>query len=75
MNGNIKVVASPADANSGIASVAFYLDGTRLGTVTSAPWLLWNTRKSTGGQHVLSAVATDRAGNSQTSASVTVTVR
>jgi hypothetical protein len=37
VNGNIKVVASPADANSGIASVAFYLDGTRLGTVTSAP--------------------------------------
>jgi hypothetical protein len=37
VNENIKVVASPADANSGIASVAFYLDGTRLGTVTSAP--------------------------------------
>jgi Chitobiase/beta-hexosaminidase C-terminal domain/Bacterial Ig domain len=37
VNGNIKVVASPADANSGIASVAFYRDGTRLGTVTSAP--------------------------------------
>jgi hypothetical protein len=37
VNGNIKVVASPADANSGIASVAFDLDGTRLGTVTSAP--------------------------------------
>jgi Chitobiase/beta-hexosaminidase C-terminal domain/Bacterial Ig domain len=33
VNGNIKVVASPADPNSGIASVAlaFYLDGTRLG--------------------------------------------
>jgi len=76
VNGNIKVVASPADANSGIASVTFYVDGSPLGTAASAPWQIpWNTKKSTRGQHVLSAVATDRAGNAQTSASVTVTVR
>jgi peptidoglycan/xylan/chitin deacetylase (PgdA/CDA1 family) len=76
VTGNIKVVASPADTNSGVASVVFYVDGSPLGTSTSAPWQIpWNTRKSTKGQHVLSAVATDRAGNTQTSASVTVTVR
>ena len=76
VNGNVKVVASPADANSGIASVTFYLDGSPLGTATSAPWQVsWNTKKSTRGQHVLSAVARDRAGNTQTSASVNVTVR
>jgi hypothetical protein len=30
-------LAAEPGTNSGIASVAFYLDGTRLGTVTSAP--------------------------------------
>ena len=76
VNGNIRIVASPADSNSGIASVAFYVDFTRLGTTTSAPWQIpWNTKKTNSGQHVLSAVATDRAGNTQASPSVTVTVR
>ncbi len=73
---NIKVVASPADADSGVASVKFYVDGLVLDTVTSSPWQTqWNTKKYTPGQHVLTAVATDRAGNTKTSASVTVTVR
>ena len=76
VNGNVKVITAPADADSGIASVVFYVDGSLLASATSTPWqVAWNTKKSTRGQHVLSAVATDRAGNSQTSASVTVTVR
>jgi peptidoglycan/xylan/chitin deacetylase (PgdA/CDA1 family) len=74
--GNIKIIAAPADVNSGVASVTFYVDGLRLGTATSAPWqIAWNTKKGTSGQHVLWAVAVDRAGNARTSASVTVTVR
>jgi hypothetical protein len=77
VTGNAKVVASSSDSQSGVASVAFYVDGsTLIGTATSAPWQLpWNTKKVSRGQHVLTAVATDRAGNRQTSAPITVTVR
>jgi peptidoglycan/xylan/chitin deacetylase (PgdA/CDA1 family) len=73
---NVKIVAAPADAQSGVASVAFYIDGVLAGTTTSSPWQLpWNTKKASSGQHVLTAVAADRAGNRTTSAAVTVTVR
>lgn len=64
-------------APSGIASVTFYLDGTtKLGTDTSSPYSLnWNTSKVAKGTHTLTAVATDAAGNSATSAAVTVTIK
>jgi hypothetical protein len=76
VSGNVKVVAAPTDAQSGVASVAFYVDGALAGTSTASPWQLpWNTKKSSPGQHVLTAVATDRAENRATSAAVTVTVR
>jgi peptidoglycan/xylan/chitin deacetylase (PgdA/CDA1 family) len=82
VTGNIKIVAAPSDAETGVASVTFYVDRTNsvggilVGTVTSAPWQVpWNTKRFAAGQHVLTAVATDRAGNSRTSAAVTVTVR
>jgi peptidoglycan/xylan/chitin deacetylase (PgdA/CDA1 family) len=76
VTGNIKIVTNPADAQSGVASVAYYVDGVLVGTLTSSPWQLpWNTKKVSSGQHVLTAVATDRAGNRTTSAAVTVTVR
>src|SRR5262249_41592424 len=65
VTGNVKVVASASDSQSGAASVAFYVDGsTLIGTATGSPWQVpWNTKKVTHGQHVLTAVATDRAGN------------
>jgi N-acetyl-beta-hexosaminidase len=77
VTGNVKVIASPSDSQSGVASVAFYVDGTTLiGTVTSSPWQVpWNTKRVPAGQHVLTAVATDRVGNPRTSAPITVTVR
>lgn len=76
VGGNVKVVASPSDSQSGVASVAFYVDGSLMGTSTSSPWQMpWNTKKVSSGQHALTAVATDRAGNSRTSPAVTVTVR
>jgi hypothetical protein len=76
VTGTIKIVAAPTDAETGVASVRFNVDGVLLGTVTSSPWQIpWNTKKSTSGQHVLTAVATDRAGNTKTSAPITVTVR
>jgi peptidoglycan/xylan/chitin deacetylase (PgdA/CDA1 family) len=76
VTGNLKIVATPADAQSGVASVAYYVDGVLVGTTTSSPWQIpWNTKRASSGQHVLTAVATDRAGNRTTSAAVTVTVR
>jgi hypothetical protein len=77
VTGNIKLVASVSDSQSGVASVSFYVDGsTLIGTVTSPPWQLpWNTHRVASGQHLLTAVATDRVGNRQTSAPITITVR
>ncbi len=66
-----------AGAPSGITNVTFYLDGTtKLATDTSNPYSFsWNTSKVAKGTHTLTAVATDVAGNSATSAVVTVTLK
>jgi hypothetical protein len=63
-------------APSGIANVTFYLDGTnKLATVTSSPYsFTWNTAGVKKGTHTLTAVATDVAGNSTTSAAITVSI-
>ena len=78
----VTITATAADsgtgsgAASGVASVAFFLDGKSLGTDTSSPYSVsWNTQSATIGTHTLTAVATDAAGNSTTSAAITVTIR
>src|SRR5712691_11334709 len=75
VSGTVTVTADGTD-NVSVASVQFQLDGARLGSlVTTAPYSVsWDTTKSTGGPHTLSAIARDAAGNNATSASVTVTV-
>jgi hypothetical protein len=74
-SGNSTIAANATDSQSGIRQVVFYVDGTAIGTSTSAPYQVrWRARKSTNGPHLLTAVATDVAGNSTTSAPVTVTV-
>ncbi|PYT48458.1 MAG: hypothetical protein DMG43_16975, partial [Acidobacteria bacterium] len=75
VSGTVTVTANATD-NVSVASVQFQLDGASLGSlVTTAPYSAsWDTTKSTGGPHTLSAIARDAAGNSATSASVTVTV-
>ena len=57
-------------------SVQFRVDGTNVGAAdTSSPYSLsLNTTTLTNGTHTLSAVARDAAGNTGTSANVTVTV-
>ena len=69
-------VAANATDNVSVASVQFLLDGVNAGPADLAgPYgYSWDTSKSTNGAHTLKAVATDGAGNSTTSASVTVTV-
>jgi hypothetical protein len=76
VTGNVKITASAGDAGSGIAQVSFYADGVLIGTASTAPYTVpWNTKKTTRGQHLLTAIARDRAGNTQTSAAIQVTVR
>jgi peptidoglycan/xylan/chitin deacetylase (PgdA/CDA1 family) len=75
ITGTVQVQATAADTGSGVAQVRFYLDGTVVSTTTNAPYkYAWNTRKASKGQHTLTAVAVDKAGNSTTSSAVVVTV-
>ncbi len=76
VSGSTVTVSATASDAVGVAGVRFRLDGVNLGNEdTSAPYsLVWNTTTATNGSHVLTAVATDAAGNSATSAPVTVTV-
>jgi peptidoglycan/xylan/chitin deacetylase (PgdA/CDA1 family) len=75
VKGTVPVTATASDADSGIARVDFYLDGTLLGTRAAPPYKVsWNTKKSTKGQHVLYAIAYDLAGNTWRTSDVLVTV-
>jgi PKD repeat protein len=75
VSGTINVTADASD-NVGVTSVQFRLDGVDAGAPdTSAPYsIAWNTTGSSDGSHSISAVARDAAGNTRTSAAVTVTV-
>lgn len=68
------IAATATDAN-GVASVAFYVDGTLLGTSTAAPFAVAWTPARRSGSHTLTAVATDAAGNAATSPPVVVVVK
>ena len=75
VSGTVAVSGDASDAN-GIANVQFRVDGLAIGAAdTTAPYgVSWTTSSVTNGAHVLTAVATDTAGNQTTSAGVTVTV-
>lgn len=64
---------------SGLANITIYLDGTtKLASHngTGSPFSFnWNTKGVTKGTHTLTAVATDVAGNTGTSAAITVTIK
>jgi len=65
-----------ASDNIGVTEVRFFVDGQLLGTVAAPPYSIdWDTSTATEGDHVLSAEATDAAGNVAQSAGVSVTVR
>jgi hypothetical protein len=73
--GTVTLTATASDA-VGVAGVQFRLNNTNLGNedITSPYSATWNTAALVNGSHVLTAVARDAAGNSTTSAPVTVTV-
>jgi hypothetical protein len=81
LSGPVTVAASASD-NVAVASVQFQVTNlstfatSNLGApVTSSPYqTTWNTSAVPNGQYALSAVATDEAGNTATSAAVNVTV-
>jgi hypothetical protein len=75
VSGTVAVSGTASDA-SGIANVVFRAGGVSIGAAdTTAPYgVSWATASVPNGTHVLSAVATDFAGNETTSAGVTVTV-
>jgi len=75
LSGNVNVTAAASD-DVGVASVQFRVDGGNVGaSLTAAPFAyVLNSTTLSNGSHTISAVAADAAGNSTTSASITVTV-
>ena len=73
--GTINLSAVAAD-NKQVAKVAYYIDGTLVGTaVAGAPWTrAFNTLTLTNGSHSLVARAYDFAGNQTDSAPVALDV-
>jgi hypothetical protein len=75
VSGSVTLAASATD-DTGVAGVRFEVDGTAVGAEdTSAPYTLaWASTGVANGTHSVRAVARDAAGNTATSAAVTVTV-
>ena len=75
VSATVAVTASASD-NVGVAGVQFRVDGVNLGgEITAAPYTTsWSTITAANGTHTLTAIARDAAGNTTTSAAVSVTV-
>jgi hypothetical protein len=75
VSGSVTISAS-VSAPAGIASIQFKLDGSNLGAAGNAtPYSIsWSTAGVANGSHTLTAVIVDLAGNSVTSAAVSVSV-
>ncbi|PYS12164.1 MAG: hypothetical protein DMG15_15320 [Acidobacteria bacterium] len=73
---NTVMVTASASDNVGVASVQFVLDGNNLGSpVTTSPYSIsWNSRTTANGTHTFTAVARDTAGNTASSAPISVNV-
>lgn len=76
VSGAVDVTANASDDN-GVTSVEFFVDGTSIGTDTSASggWSVsWRTSDFTNTSHSLTAIATDTKPQTTESSPVTVTV-
>ncbi len=74
VSGTVTVTASASDA-VGVTRVEFLVDGSPVGTDTTAPYeLAWNSAGVANGAHTLAARAFDAAGNQATDSDTTVTV-
>jgi hypothetical protein len=69
----VTLSATASDIDGTIAGVSFYQGATLLGTVSSSPYSIsWSS--TTIGTYTIDAIATDNAGLTATSGSVTITV-
>ena len=74
-SGTVSFNVSASD-NVAVSKVEFYIDGALRSTDTTSPYSFsWDTTTSANGGHTLLTKAYDAAGNSTTSASVSVTVQ
>jgi hypothetical protein len=74
VSGSVAVVASASD-NVGVTKVEFFAGSTQIGTSLSSPYqVTWDSTAVPNGSYQLTAKAYDAAGNSSTSAAVTVNV-
>ncbi len=74
VSGTVSVTASASD-NVGVTQVQFYIDGVLASTDTTSPYSYsWNTTAVANGSHTIYSRASDAAGNTGTSSTVTVTV-
>ncbi|HYV44295.1 MAG TPA: M20/M25/M40 family metallo-hydrolase [Myxococcaceae bacterium] len=74
VNGTVTISANATD-NVGVTQVDFLVDGVVKGSDTSSPYsFAWDSTTASNGSHSLTARAADGAGNSATSAAVSVTV-
>ena len=74
VSGILTVTANASD-NVGVTSVTFLVDGTPIGSDTSAPYSIsWNTAAFPAGPHSMQAQARDAAGNVGTSPTVNVNI-
>ena len=76
VNGSAVALAATATDNTTVAGVQFKVDGTNVGTEdTTSPYgVTWNSTTASEGQHSITAVARDNAGQTTTSNPVIVTV-
>lgn len=71
----VTTITATATDTVGVSGVDFYQGTTLIGTDTTAPYSMsWNTATVVNGVYTLKAVARDAAGNSGTSANVSITV-
>jgi hypothetical protein len=76
VSGSSVALSANASDNVGVSGVQFKVDGSNVGSQdTTSPYSVnWNTTTVANGSHTITAVASDAAGNSTTSSSVSVTV-
>jgi hypothetical protein len=76
VSGSSVSISASASDNVGVAGVQFKVDGVNLGAEqTGTPYtIFWDTTQTSNGNHSLTAVARDGAGNQTTSSAVVVKV-
>ena len=74
VSGLVSIAATATD-NIGVARVEFLIDGTLAGSDPSAPYVYsWDTASAANGARLIQARAVDAAGNTASSAQISVTV-